>query len=387
MKRRRIFLLNDQTSPRINAELACEIGLNESIILLQFEFWQSISEHSYEDKIWFYKSIPEIRETFRFWSIETVKRTVAEIIRKNYVHKGNFNKSKFDKTAWYSLNFEELGKLKSVRISDQVNLTSSNENIMISDKVNLTSSRVSICPYGKEQFDTMGRSNLTLSTHNKEYTENTDRQTDREKSQSVSQSVSFVSEAQSIFEKCKRQSKGIQDLIESAVKQHGKEYVLYQVEYCNAECRNLRAYRKLLSDAIIGDYGTGWKDDALFSSQLSEKEKASLKAREAVNNAERKLYDQAKEHITKSTDKVKTYMQSISKDEFEKIKSEFVEKAINSLDTKKYKFFDGMKVLSISERRQEFKRAGFESRIISRTFNSFILKEYVERREYEQGCV
>ena len=147
MKRRRIFLLNDQTSPRINAELACEIGLNESIILLQFEFWQSISEHIYEDKIWFYKSIQEIRETFRFWSVETIKRTVASIVKHNFVLTGNFNKSKFDKTTWYSLNFQELAKLKSIRIdgiSDRVNLTSSKENVMISDRVNLTQSRVSI---------------------------------------------------------------------------------------------------------------------------------------------------------------------------------------------------------------------------------------------------
>ena len=148
-------MLNDQTSPRINSELACEIGLNESIIMLQFEFWQSISEQCYEGKIGFYKSIPEIRETFRFWSADTIKRAIASIVKQRFVFTGNFNKNKFDKTTWYSLNFEELAKLKSLRIdgfSDECNLHLSKENAMISDQGNLHPSTVAICTDGRGQF-------------------------------------------------------------------------------------------------------------------------------------------------------------------------------------------------------------------------------------------
>lgn len=330
MKRRRIFLLNDQTSPRINSELACEIGLNESIILLQFEFWQSISQHIHEDKVWFYKTIPEIRETFRFWSIETVKRTIAEIIRKKYIHKANFNKSKFDKTAWYSLNFEELGKLNSVRISDQVNLTSSNENAIISDQVNLTRSRVSICPDPECQFDPTQSVNLTLSPI-REYTENTDRQTDidmplsgfpdtaeKSVSRSVGQSVSL----ESIFSMCKRQSKGIQDLVESAVKKHGKKYVMNQVEYCNAECRNLRAYRKLLADAIEGDYGSAWKDDQIFGSTLDSQQKEAL---EKKKRSEVEAQKAESERQKQKELRISSVIESLPAETMDKLKSEFTE--------------------------------------------------------------
>ncbi len=397
MKRRRLFLLNDQTAPRINTELACEIGLNESIILLQFEFWQSISEHFYEDKYWFYNSIPEIRDTFRFWSVETVKRSVAELIRRNYVYTGNFNKSKFDKRRWYSLNFNELSKLNSIRIDmnhDQVNLTQSKESAIISDKVNLTSSEGSICPHPEEQFDPILKVNLTPSSiqRDQQRDQQTDRQTSKKQSQSVSQSVSSDSKSDSkskaLLSICKVQNKSVLTLIKSALMQHGKEYVLNQIWYCNAKCKDLRAYRKLLSDSITGDYGAAWKDDALFSAEVSGKEKASLKAREAVNNAERMLYNQVKSNVTKNVDKVKLYIDSISKDDLEKIKSEFAEKVVNSLTSVNgYKFFDGMKQLSISERRLEFKKFGFESRIIKSTFNKFILNEYLKGKEHEQTSV
>ncbi|MCX6762223.1 MAG: DNA replication protein DnaD, partial [Candidatus Moranbacteria bacterium] len=68
----RLFILNDRQSLRINSELAMEIGLNESIVLLQLEYLASISGNAKDGKKWVYNSAQEWKDKyFGFWSIET----------------------------------------------------------------------------------------------------------------------------------------------------------------------------------------------------------------------------------------------------------------------------------------------------------------------------
>lgn len=67
--RERLFVLNDPHALRVNAALAMEIGLNESIVLLQLEFLISISDNVREGRIWTYQSLSELQEAhFPFWS-------------------------------------------------------------------------------------------------------------------------------------------------------------------------------------------------------------------------------------------------------------------------------------------------------------------------------
>ena len=113
----RIFVLNEPVSPRINPALAVEIGLNESIVLLQIEYWISVSQHFIDGQRWTYQSVREMqKKVFPFWSIATINRTVQSLLQKGYIIEGNFNKSKYDKTRWFALNFEKLSELKSIAI-------------------------------------------------------------------------------------------------------------------------------------------------------------------------------------------------------------------------------------------------------------------------------
>ena len=43
-----------------------------------------------------------------FWSVITIKRTVYSLEKQNLLYVGNYNKAKFDKTKWYSINYETL---------------------------------------------------------------------------------------------------------------------------------------------------------------------------------------------------------------------------------------------------------------------------------------
>lgn len=133
LSRKRIFILNEPNAPRINPALAKEIGLNESLILLQIEFWISISKNFYDGRYWTYQSVRDMKEkTFPFWSIATINRAVNKLIDEKYLIEGNYNKKKYDKTRWFALNPTKINELKSISMGDETgvfqNDTRSNQN-------------------------------------------------------------------------------------------------------------------------------------------------------------------------------------------------------------------------------------------------------------------
>lgn len=142
----------------------------------------------------------------------------------------------------------------------------------------------------------------------------------QKQSRSVGQSVS----SESLFSMCKRQSKGVMTLIKSGIKKYGVEYVKSQIEYCNVKCRNLRAYRFLLSDAINGDFAEGWKDDKLFSetldSQQKEKKRSESEAAKAKLIAEKAETERQKQKELE----ISSLIESLPADQMEKLKSEFI---------------------------------------------------------------
>lgn len=115
-KHKRIFILNDPTMLRIVPSLAKEIGLNESIILLQIEYWISISNNEREGKRWTFQSIREMQnKAFPFWGKSTIHRAIKSLIEKGYLIEKTFNKYRYDKTCWYALG-NGLKDLKSITI-------------------------------------------------------------------------------------------------------------------------------------------------------------------------------------------------------------------------------------------------------------------------------
>jgi len=114
-KQGRIFVINDPTSLRIVPALAEEIGLNESIVLLQMEFWISISDHLIDGRRWTYQSIRDMKEkAFTFWSKDTINRAIKSLISQNLLIEGNFNTKKYDKTRWFALG-DGIRNLQSIR--------------------------------------------------------------------------------------------------------------------------------------------------------------------------------------------------------------------------------------------------------------------------------
>ncbi|MGV3110807.1 conserved phage C-terminal domain-containing protein [Staphylococcus pettenkoferi] len=103
-------LLIDDYPILVLPKLAEKVGLNEAIILQQIHYWLNSSKHNYDGKRWVYNSYPKWIEQFPFWSESTIKRTITSLEKQDLIFVGNYNKAGFDRTKWYSINYETLNK-------------------------------------------------------------------------------------------------------------------------------------------------------------------------------------------------------------------------------------------------------------------------------------
>ena len=95
-----------------------EIGLNESVVLLQLEFLISISDHVHDGRVWTYQSLADLRDHyFPFWSKATIGRAIQALVERDLIDVGNFNRAGFDRTSWYALNPAGLARLSSLRLA------------------------------------------------------------------------------------------------------------------------------------------------------------------------------------------------------------------------------------------------------------------------------
>jgi len=117
-----LLVLSDPHAMRINQDLAREIGFENSLVLLQLEFLiRTSSEANYKnDNWWTYQTLKKLRqEYFPWWSEKTISRILVDLQTKKFISVGNFNKTQFDRTQWFSLNPEGLQNLKSVSFVDK----------------------------------------------------------------------------------------------------------------------------------------------------------------------------------------------------------------------------------------------------------------------------
>lgn len=130
-------LLIDDYPILVLPALASEIGLNEAIVLQQMHYWLKKSNHNYDGRRWIYNSFPEWQKHFPFWSVMTIKRAVYSLEKQNLLYVGNYNKAKFDKTKWYSINYEKLEGMKRPSYqNDTTNVSKRNDGVYQNDTTN-----------------------------------------------------------------------------------------------------------------------------------------------------------------------------------------------------------------------------------------------------------
>jgi len=113
----RIYIPN-QNMPRICPDLAEEIGLNESILLLQLDYWLSVAGKERDDREWVYESLSDIQTAFPFWSRATINRAIHSLEDAGLITTTDkYNRRKGDKTRWFALNYAVIAALSSVLVT------------------------------------------------------------------------------------------------------------------------------------------------------------------------------------------------------------------------------------------------------------------------------
>ncbi len=93
--------------------LATKIGLNEAMFLQQLHYWIDRSKHEMEGHRWIYNTIEDWCKQFPFWSRRTIARVVSSLERQRLILTANYNHKGFDRTKWYTVNYELLAKLEA----------------------------------------------------------------------------------------------------------------------------------------------------------------------------------------------------------------------------------------------------------------------------------
>lgn len=104
-------LLIQENPMLVLPSLAEKIGLNGAIVIQQIHYWLVSSKHIIDGKKWIYNSYKDWERQFTFWSGKTIERTIRSLEEQGYLQSANHNRSKQDKTKWYTINYEKLAEL------------------------------------------------------------------------------------------------------------------------------------------------------------------------------------------------------------------------------------------------------------------------------------
>lgn len=90
-----------------DVDIAKECGINAAIIYENIKFWVLHNEKSgknfKEEKYWMYSTQKELSEQFEYLSVKQVRTALEKLEAAGYIIKGNFNRSGYDRTAWYTI--------------------------------------------------------------------------------------------------------------------------------------------------------------------------------------------------------------------------------------------------------------------------------------------
>ena len=90
-----------------NVELATRLGLPEAILLQHFYYWHQHNQHlpemNREGRIWFFRSVAEIREVFPYLSDGNIRTAIRHLCEAGLIVKGDYSSASMNKATWYSL--------------------------------------------------------------------------------------------------------------------------------------------------------------------------------------------------------------------------------------------------------------------------------------------
>lgn len=97
-----------------NCLLAKKLSVTKAVIINQIHYWTEKyhdNEHLHEGRYWMYDSYAEWHKQFPELSRKTIQRNLKSLVDDGYVFVGCYNRHEWDKTRWYSLNYEKIAEV------------------------------------------------------------------------------------------------------------------------------------------------------------------------------------------------------------------------------------------------------------------------------------
>jgi len=87
-------------------EVAEKHGIEAAIIIENLKFWVSKNKANnknyYDGRTWVYNSVTAWHDLFPYIKEATIRRVLKELIKKEVLVSGKYNKAKYDQTLWYA---------------------------------------------------------------------------------------------------------------------------------------------------------------------------------------------------------------------------------------------------------------------------------------------
>lgn len=153
----------------LKVDLACEVGLPESIILGHFHYWLTVNESdpamNKGGRVWLYASRKAIQTALPFLSDKVIRNSIDRLIEAGWLVKGDYNLSMTQKANWYSFSEKAIdwyeGKAPLAQtasgLAQTTNVKENNkDNILsIEEKRRILAERCEpfVAQYGRQMID------------------------------------------------------------------------------------------------------------------------------------------------------------------------------------------------------------------------------------------
>lgn len=116
-----------------NIRIACLVGIEKAIILKDLYGWCQINLYNQKNihagRVWTYNSVKALGEKYPYLKPRTIGVYMDELERDGWIESGNYNETTFDRTKWYSIDFEKydnailsaIGKKLQMDLPETVN--------------------------------------------------------------------------------------------------------------------------------------------------------------------------------------------------------------------------------------------------------------------------
>ena len=97
-------------SHSFDPDLAEKYSVEEALVIHHFQYWcdhnARLGINFHDGRTWTYQTIEQIAAHFYYFSVDQVKRIITKLTSRDILIKGNYNKSTYDRTLWYSFKNE-----------------------------------------------------------------------------------------------------------------------------------------------------------------------------------------------------------------------------------------------------------------------------------------